>query len=108
MLEKVSENRLKAAIENAGGMCIKLLPSQAGLPDRLAIMPWGDVVWLELKADGGRVRRVQKAMHKRLEAIGQNVRVIVGREGVDNFIRWMEIQKESITIIDSYGLSNHD
>lgn len=108
MLEKVSENRLKAAIENAGGMCIKLLPSQAGLPDRLAIMPWGDVVWLELKADGGRVRRVQKAMHKRLEAIGQNVRVIVGREGVDNFIRWMEIQKESITIIDSYGLPNHD
>lgn len=99
MLEKVSENRLKAAIENSGGMCIKILPSLAGLPDRLAVMPWGDVVWLELKADGGRVRRVQKAMHKRLEAIGQDVRIIIGREGVDNFIRWMEIQMECRKVI---------
>ena len=108
MLEKVSENRLKAAIENAGGMCIKILPSLAGLPDRLAVMPWGDVVWLELKADGGRVRRVQASMHRRLEGLHQDVRVIIGREGVDNFIRWMEIQKESITIINSYGVSGHE
>ena len=99
MLEKVSENRLKAAIENAGGMCIKILPSLAGLPDRLAVMPWGDVVWLELKADGGRVRRVQASMHRRLAGLGQDVRVIIGREGVDNFIRWMEIEMETRRMI---------
>ena len=99
MLEKVSENRLKAAIENAGGMCFKLLPSTAGLPDRLAVMPWGDVVWLELKADGGRLRRVQVAMHRRLASVGQDVRVIMGREGVDNFIKWMEIQMETRKVI---------
>ena len=99
MLEKVSENRLKAAIENAGGMCIKILPSLAGLPDRLAVMPWGDVVWLELKADGGRVRRVQASMHRRLAGLHQDVRVIIGREGVDNFIRWMEIEMETRKVI---------
>ena len=99
MLEKVSENRLKAAIENAGGMCIKILPSLAGLPDRLAIMPWGDVVWLELKADGGRVRRVQASMHRRLAGLHQDVRVVIGREGVDNFIRWMEIEMETRRMI---------
>lgn len=102
MLEKVSENRLKTAIENAGGMCIKILPSIAGLPDRLAVMPWGDVVWLELKADGGRVKRVQKSMHHRLAGLGQDVRVVIGHEGVSNFIRWMEIQMESRRIIGSY------
>ena len=99
MLEKVSENRLKAAIENAGGMCIKLLPSLAGLPDRLAIMPWGDVVWLELKADGGRVRRVQASMHRRLAGLHQDVRIIMGHEGVDNFIKWMEIEMETRKVI---------
>lgn len=99
MLEKVSENRLKTAIENAGGMCFKLLPSTAGLPDRLAVMPWGDVIWLELKADGGRLRRVQTAMHRRLAGLHQDVRVIMGREGVDNFIRWMEIQMETRKVI---------
>lgn len=99
MLEKVSENRLKAAIENAGGMCIKILPSLAGLPDRLAVMPWGDVVWLELKADGGRVRRVQAAMHRRLEGLNQHVRIVIGHEGVDNFIRWMEIEMETRRMI---------
>ena len=99
MLEKVSENRLKAAIENAGGMCIKILPSIAGLPDRLAIMPWGDVVWLELKADGGRVRRVQASMHRRLAGLHQDVRIIMGHEGVDNFIKWMEIEMETRRMI---------
>ena len=99
MLEKVSENRLKAAIENAGGMCIKILPSLAGLPDRLAVMPWGDVVWLELKADGGRVRRVQASMHRRLAGLGQDVRVVMGHEGVDNFIKWMEIELETRKVI---------
>lgn len=99
MLEKVSENRLKAAIENAGGMCIKILPSLAGLPDRLAVMPWGDVVWLELKADGGRVRRVQASMHRRLAGLHQDVRVVMGHEGVDNFIKWMEIEMETRRMI---------
>ena len=95
MLEKVHENRLKAAIENVGGMCIKLEPSLAGVPDRLVITPWGAVVWCELKQDGGRLRRVQVSMHKRLRLLGQDVRVIYGKDGVDNFLHWMDVQIES-------------
>lgn len=99
MLEKTSEARLKAAVENAGGMCIKMEPTLAGVPDRLVITPWGSVVWVEMKQDGGRVSRIQSSMHRRLRNLGQDVRVVYGRQGVDAFVHWMELIMEQQRLI---------
>ena len=86
MLEKVSELRLKNIVEVNGGICLKILPSINGVPDRLVILPYGILAWVEMKKVGGRVSRIQRSVHKRLRALGQEVYILYGDEDVDAFM----------------------
>ena len=80
MLESSIERGMCAAIKARGAMSVKLDCSTHGLPDRLIVLPGGRVVWCELKQDTGRLRPIQKAMIKKLKALGHDVRVVYGRE----------------------------
>ena len=63
-------------LEKMGAWVVKLLPSVAGLPDRMVLLPYGRCVFVELKTSTGRVRPIQVAIHNKLRSLGYDVRVI--------------------------------
>ena len=74
MLEARVESALTQAVTSAGGWPLKL--GLFGLPDRLCILPGPRFIFVELKRPRGKPRALQAETHKRLRALGCDVRVI--------------------------------
>jgi len=86
--EKPIERALRDGVKKRGGVAIKLWPfSQAGLPDRLVLLPVGRVYFVETKAPGKRPRPEQTIVHGRLRAMGFVVEVLDTLEGVQEFLK---------------------
>lgn len=84
--ERDVEALLRSQVTDAGGLCVKLAPTEAGVPDRLVV--WEGRIWLvELKRADGRLRPVQVGWHERAAAAGVDVVVLYGVEGVR---AWLE------------------
>lgn len=73
--------------KSLGGMCIKMMPTQIGVPDRLVLLPAGRIVLVELKADRGRLSVMQEHFASRAGALGTHVYVVRGEAGVDAWVR---------------------
>jgi hypothetical protein len=86
MLESSVERLLRNRVTAAGGICIKLLPTVAGVPDRLVLLPYGQVWLVELKAPGGRLREVQRVWHERAGKIGVPVVVLWSGAAVEEWV----------------------
>jgi|SRR5215217_5205072 len=66
-LEKILEKRLVQEVEKLGGLAWKLVsPSNAGVPDRLVILPGGFSCMVELKKPGKDLSPLQFEIHKKL------------------------------------------
>lgn len=70
MSEKEIEKKLKKKVEALGCMCLKFeSPGYTGVPDRMILIPGGEVIFVELKAPGKKERPrqdyVQEQMRKR-------------------------------------------
>lgn len=86
MREALIEARLKEAVKQSGGRCLKWSsPSQRGVPDRICVMPGGRIVFVELKAPGKKPTPLQAHLHDRLRELGADVRVIDSVEAADAF-----------------------
>jgi putative nuclease p44 len=81
------ERALVAAVSARGGLAIKLAPTMRGLPDRLILLPNGEMRLVELKAPGETPRESQMMVHRHLEAMGHPVTTIDTTEGAR---RWAE------------------
>ena len=58
MDEKTIESNLKKAVVSRGGLCVKFVsPSFAGVPDRIVLLPGGQVAFVETKATGEKCDR---------------------------------------------------
>lgn len=90
--EKAVEARFVKLVKELGGRAYKLSsPANDGLPDRLVVLKGCMPVFVELKADGGRLSERQKLEIAFLMEMGQNVCTCVGDAGVDEL---METLKE--------------
>lgn len=79
MTEASIEKRLVDGVKNLGGMCLKFVsPSMAGVPDRLIITATGDVIFVELKTEVGRLSKIQKLVIGEMRKRGADVRVVKG------------------------------
>jgi len=59
--ERDIEKYMRQEVEKMGGMFLKWVsPGNDGVPDRIAILPTGMVVFIELKAEDGRVSQLQE------------------------------------------------
>lgn len=75
-------------VKALGGMSIKLAPIQAGIPDRLVMLPGGRMHLVEVKALDGEIEPIQEHWHKQLlERQGIKVWVLWGEEGVRTWLR---------------------
>ena len=91
MLEKEVEKFLVREVKKIGGISFKFIsPDNAGVPDRIVILPSGNVVFAELKTDKGKLTKLQEVQIKKISDLGADVRVLRGIEGVKEFIN--EIQ----------------
>jgi hypothetical protein len=77
MNEKEVEQRLVAAVKEAGGWCPKFIsPGTDGMPDRIVLMPGGYIAFVEVKAPGKKPRKLQIRRHVRLRHLGFPVFVL--------------------------------
>ena len=87
MLESVIEKRLKKEIEKIGGKALKFVsPGMSGMPDRIVLLPGGEIVFVELKAPGKKRRKLQEYRAKKLKKLGFIVKCIDSIDGVQKFV----------------------
>ena len=83
MLEKTIEYKLKSAVKNMGGIAFKFTaPGINGVPDRLVLLPYGKLAFIELKAQGKEMRPLQVHRKKQLEHLGFSVYCIDSAEQI--------------------------
>lgn len=90
MRERTVEARLRTLVAQHGGWSIKLLPSVAGLPDRIVLLPHGRIFFVELKAPTGRLSAVQSVVHHRLASLGFSVAVLYSPYEVDRWVQSLD------------------
>jgi hypothetical protein len=87
MRESKIEKILIKEIKARGGLALKLAPfGFMGLPDRLVLLPGGEIYFLELKTDKGVLSSRQKYVQNMLIALGQKVYNIYGIKDLTKFI----------------------
>lgn len=87
MRESSVEKRLTNMLRKRGALCLKFSsPGNPGVPDRIVLLPGGRVVFVEVKARGGRVGVLQERQIARLRGLGADVRVLEGAEPVREFV----------------------
>lgn len=87
--EKEIEKKLVDGIKKLGGRAYKFVsPGNAGVPDRIVILPDQKPIFVELKTEAGKITELQKSQCKRLIDLGQKVEVLYGEKEVDWFLEY--------------------
>lgn len=76
-----------AVRRDLGGKVFKLAPTVKGIPDRLVLLPGGEVHLVELKAADGTVSPAQRVWHDRAAALGTRVVVLYGWRDILGWLR---------------------
>lgn len=93
MLEKSIEAWLRDRIRMLGGEMYKFVsPGNAGVPDRICVLPNGSTIFVELKIDTGSLSAIQKVQIKKLKKMNARVEVVYGMVGARKFMK--EIEEE--------------
>jgi len=94
MRESPLENRLVREVQRIGGRAPKWVsPGNRGVPDRIVILPDGQTVYVEMKAQGKPLEPLQEKWARTLRKLGHRVYKIDSHEDIDKFIR--EVSPES-------------
>lgn len=88
MREKTIEKYLAQRVKEAGGIAYKFVsPGNAGVPDRLVLLPGARIVFVELKAPGKTPTALQRLQMRRIRGLWFDVRVIDSMQGVDELLQ---------------------
>ena len=86
--ERDAEAWLRREIEKIGGEFWKFTsPGRDGVPDRIALLPVGRVVFVEMKKSGEHLPPIQRYHIERLRSMGCEACVVYGRDGAKRFLR---------------------
>lgn len=81
--EKTIERKLVQAVKRMGGLAPKFVsPGLDGVPDRIVLLPGGKAAFVELKADGKRLRPLQERRKRQIEALGFTVYIVDSAEKI--------------------------
>ena len=91
MREKVIEQKLVSEVKMRGGVCPKWVsPSFGGMPDRLVFLPKSKFGMVEVKAPGGKPRKLQEARHRMFRQLGFEVYVLDSAEKIGEVLDAIE------------------
>lgn len=85
-LEASLERYFRKSVRQAGGLTYKIVPIEAGMPDRLVLWPVNRIMLVELKTDTGRLAPIQVHWHEKVAELGVIVETLYGRLQVDEWI----------------------
>lgn len=90
-LEKDIEKVLTDGVKKIGGRAYKFVsPGNSGVPDRLVVFLGRAPVFVELKTRTGKLTELQEMQIERLRSLGQDVRVLYGKDDVLKFLSLQE------------------
>ncbi len=85
--EKLIEMKLCRAVKKIGGMCLKFVsPGYDGVPDRLILIAFGKVAFVEVKAPGEKPRPLQVARINKIRSLGFKVYVLDDEKQIGGII----------------------
>ncbi len=88
MREKEIEKKLADAVKKSGGICPKFVsPGFNGMPDRIVLLPYGRIGFVEVKATGKNPRPLQMARHGLLRRLGFKVYVLDNMKRIEEILR---------------------
>lgn len=91
MKESQIERRLVEGVKRLGGMCLKFIsPGTLGVPDRIIITAKGRVIFVELKAETGRLTKIQRYVIGEMQKRGADARVVKGIDEVKELLAEIE------------------
>ena len=74
MREKAIEAKLVRTVKSMGGLAPKFVsPGFDGMPDRIVLLPYGRLAFVEVKAHGKKPRPLQVRRKSQLESLGFSV-----------------------------------
>lgn len=86
--ERDIERYLGRKLKSLGCLYLKFVsPGNVGVPDRIVVLPDGQVVFAELKTVTGKLSEPQKLMLRRLQEHHAEVHVLYGMAGADLMVR---------------------
>ena len=84
MREKAVEAALVKAAKTRNGLALKFVsPGMRGVPDRLVLLPDGQLGFIELKAPGKKLRLLQEKRKRQLEELGFLVFCLDSKEEIE-------------------------
>lgn len=84
MREKSIEQKLVKAIKVMGGIAPKFIsPGFDGMPDRIVLLPGGQMAFVEIKAPDKKPRPIQMARHRLLRKLGFKVYVLDDEQQIE-------------------------
>ena len=89
--ERTVEQKLTKAVKAKGGLALKFVsPNFNGVPDRLILMPFGKMAFVELKAPKKKMRAMQIKRKRQLESLGFSVYCVDDVEMIGDVIDEIE------------------
>lgn len=103
--EKTLEARLVSEVRKRGGIALKLTSQfHRGMPDRLVLLPYHTIAFVELKSTGEKPRPLQEVAISQLKAFRFTVRVVDSTESLDDLMKsFDERMKEQEALSDEYN-----
>lgn len=88
MVEKDVEKYLCKKVKNElQGVAFKFVsPGFNGVPDRIILVPMGRIYFVETKAPGGKLRKLQRYVNDLIKDLGFKVMLLDSKEKIDFFI----------------------
>ena len=87
MREKTIESKLVKTVRSMGGLAPKFVsPGLDGVPDRLVLLPGGNIAFIEVKAPGETMRPLQVRRKRQLESLGFSVYCIDSPEQIGGIL----------------------
>ena len=109
MLEKDIEKVLVDGVKKLGGRAYKWVsPGNSGVPDRIVILPNQPPIFVELKTEKGKLTELQQVQIKRLRNLGQQVEIVKGIQGVEQFFEELGYLDAASRIATRYDLWARD
>jgi len=88
MTEKEIEAYFAKRVREAGGKSYKFRSvTQRGVADRIACMPNGKIIMVELKKPGGRLSALQKIFEEEMRSVGAPYVCLWSKDDVDAFVQ---------------------
>ena len=87
MREKYIERKLTEAVKKLGGLAPKFIsPGLDGVPDRIVLLSYGKIAFVELKATGETLRPLQVRRKRQLESLGFSVYCVDAAEQIGGIL----------------------